>query len=172
MSVIAKNELSGNLSCFTKGSPEIIAELSNPDTVPENFNQILEKYTKDGYRVLGFSYKDIGQSDMVQEIKRENVECDLEFLGLILMKNKAKTESAPWINQLKNADINVMMATGDNMLTAISVGKSVGIIDPSKTVYLTEISDDFKINWTKIKTQKNLQSKFDELLWHTSYMYF
>ena len=95
MSVIAKNELSGNLSCFTKGSPEIIAELSNPDTVPDNFNQILEKYTKYGYRVLGFSYKDISQSDMVQEIKRETLECDLEFLGLILMKNKAKTESAP-----------------------------------------------------------------------------
>ena len=45
-------------------------------------------------------------------VYRELVECDLEFDGMIIMKNSLKPESAPVITVLKNADIRTVMVTG------------------------------------------------------------
>lgn len=41
MSVIIKNMLDGNFRSYVKGSPERIRELCRPDTLPENFDEIL-----------------------------------------------------------------------------------------------------------------------------------
>lgn len=48
-------------------------------------------------------------------VYRELVECDLEFDGMIIMKNSLKPESAPVITVLKNADIRTVMVTGKEM---------------------------------------------------------
>lgn len=39
------------------------------------------------------------------------------------------------------ADVRTIMATGDNMLTALSVGKKCQIIDSESTVYLGEVAE-------------------------------
>ena len=49
-------------------------------------------------------------------VYRELVECDLEFDGMIIMKNSLKPESAPVITVLKNADIRTVMVTGKEAL--------------------------------------------------------
>lgn len=59
MSVFAKNYVNGSYQLFVKGSPEKVKELSNPSTVPANFDQVLEDYTQKGYRVIALGYKDI-----------------------------------------------------------------------------------------------------------------
>ena len=43
---------------------------------------------------------------------RDMVECDLEFSGLIIMKNSLKPETTPVISVLKNANIRTVMVTG------------------------------------------------------------
>ena len=40
------------------------------------------------------------------------MECDLEFSGLIIMKNSLKPETTPVISVLKNANIRTVMVTG------------------------------------------------------------
>ena len=40
------------------------------------------------------------------------MECDLEFGGLIIMKNSLKPETTPVISVLKNANIRTVMVTG------------------------------------------------------------
>ena len=64
----------------------------------------------------------------VQRIERENIEKDLEFLGLIVMENRLKPESKPTIERLKAANIRTIMCTGDNLLTALSVARDCGLI--------------------------------------------
>ena len=53
------------------------------------------------------------------------IESDLAFLGFLIMQNTLKPETTPVINQLKKANIRCVMVTGDNLLTAISVARSV-----------------------------------------------
>ena len=45
-------------------------------------------------------------------VYRDMVECDLEFGGLIIMKNSLKPETTPVISVLKNANIRTVMVTG------------------------------------------------------------
>lgn len=55
MSVICKAKLSSSesdcMQVYVKGAPEKIAELCIPETVPDNFDKILQIYTAGGYRV-------------------------------------------------------------------------------------------------------------------------
>ena len=62
MSVIIKNFLDESFKTFVKGSPERIRELCRPDTLPKNFDEILEIYTECGYRVLAIATKPLNIS--------------------------------------------------------------------------------------------------------------
>jgi len=46
------------------------------------------------------------------------------------------------IRTLKECDVGTVMATGDNILTAISVAGQCGIIDPQNVVYLGDLALD------------------------------
>lgn len=71
------------------------------------------------------AYKDLYDVDYykVMSLKRENIECDLKFLGFVLLNNELKPETIPTIKSLHNARIKTVMATGDNPLTSISVAR-------------------------------------------------
>lgn len=49
---------------------------------------------------------------------RADVEKDLQFLGLLMMKNLVKPESAKVINVLRLAQIRNIMVTGKNMFNS------------------------------------------------------
>ncbi|XP_076056753.1 polyamine-transporting ATPase anne boleyn isoform X2 [Oratosquilla oratoria] len=136
MSVITRRLGASNFDLYCKGSPEKIASLSKPASVPDNFHDILLKYTKQGYRVIGLAYKPLKLSYLkAQRVSREEVECDLEFLGLLVLENRLKKETRPIIEQLKGANIRTIMVTGDNLLTALSVGRECGLVGSSEEVY-------------------------------------
>lgn len=141
MSVIVKNKKDNSWRSFTKGAPENIRRLWSQDSVPSTFHDILRKYTERGLRVIALSYKDLYDVDYykVMSLKRENVECELKFLGFVLLNNELKPETIPTINTLHNARIKTVMATGDNPLTSISVAREWGIIDSSLPVYLGDL---------------------------------
>lgn len=72
-------------------------------------------------------------------IPREDVEKDLTFLGFLVMQNKLKPATIKALVELNEADIRTIMATGDNMLTALSVGRKCGIIKEEQLVYLADL---------------------------------
>lgn len=57
MSVIVKNFSDNTFRTYVKGAPERIMELCDPASLPENYEEILEIYTNNGYRVLGIAHK-------------------------------------------------------------------------------------------------------------------
>ena len=84
MSTIAKNLTNSNYMCYCKGSPEKIKELCLSKTIPENFNEELNNYTSQGYRVLALASKIIQMdSSEAYEVSRSFCEKDL-LLGIIL----------------------------------------------------------------------------------------
>jgi len=55
MSVICKNQIDGKFRSFVKGSPELIASLCFSESVPLDFKEILDNYTKEGFRVIALA---------------------------------------------------------------------------------------------------------------------
>lgn len=72
-------------------------------------------------------------------IHRDDVESHLCFLGLLIMENKLKPQTPGVIETLQRCRIRTVMATGDNVLTAISVAKQCNILSGQKTVWLGDI---------------------------------
>jgi cation-transporting ATPase 13A2 len=58
------------------------------------------------------------------------------------MENKLKPVTKDTISTLNECKIRTIMATGDNTLTAISVGRDCNILDLQDDVYFGEIEQD------------------------------
>jgi cation-transporting ATPase 13A3/4/5 len=59
MSVICKNEIDGKFRAFVKGSPELISTLCLSESIPSNYKEVLDNYTKEGYRVIALATKEL-----------------------------------------------------------------------------------------------------------------
>lgn len=137
MSVITKQAGPVAPVAYMKGSPEMVASLCRKETVPADFSEMLRHYTKDGFRVLGLSYKmltTVTNLDEIPKLQRDFVESEMMFLGFLVMKNVLKLESAPVIDTLRSANIRTVMVTGDNMLTAINVARNCGMVGPKEKI--------------------------------------
>ena len=151
MSVITKNVNENYYKVFCKGSPEKLRELCLPETIPESFNDTLNKYAIKGFRILAMAFKTIKMSYIQsQQITREKAESKMIFLGLLVIQNKLKNETKPTLNILENAGLKMVMATGDNILTAISVSKECELIKKNSIVYSCEIEGN-KLIWNAIE---------------------
>ncbi|EAR98777.2 E1-E2 ATPase family protein (macronuclear) [Tetrahymena thermophila SB210] len=165
MSTIVKN-LDFNTDfykLYVKGSPEKIFELSKPSSIPQNFNEILDFYARKGFRVLAFGVKILKMNQhQIQKLERDEIENNLTFAGLLIMENKLKPITKSIIEDLQDANVRTIMVTGDNALTAISVGRQCKILDEKNRVYFGDLSDDpaqkGKIVWRDFEnSQKHLK---------------
>uniref|UniRef100_A0A6Q2YLD9 P-type ATPase A domain-containing protein n=1 Tax=Esox lucius TaxID=8010 RepID=A0A6Q2YLD9_ESOLU len=119
---------------FIKGAPEMLASLCQKESVPAQFSNTLHTFVSQGFRVLALGYKPLhGQTDL-SSIKREEVERDVQFLGLLVMKNLVKKESAEVIDTLRLAHLRSVMVTGDNILTAVNVAQACGMVGTDERV--------------------------------------
>ena len=67
---------------------------------------------------------------------REQAESGLQFLGLVIFENKLKPGTTPAIQTLRAAHFACRMITGDNPLTAVSVARECGLINPAAQVFV------------------------------------
>ncbi|XP_020286943.1 probable cation-transporting ATPase 13A3 isoform X2 [Pseudomyrmex gracilis] len=136
MSVITRTLGANHYDLYCKGSPEMILSLSKAESIPSDFAAVLQEYTSEGYRVIALAHKSLNRLPYtkVQRISREAVETDLTFLALIIMENRLKPETSPVIAELNTACIKMVMVTGDNMLTALSVARDCDIVKPGTPV--------------------------------------
>ena len=84
--------------------------------VPSDLNQTLQHYTGEGYRVIALAHRPLANStswDSIHNSRREEMECDLIFLGLLVLQNRLKPESASTIASMHHADIRTVMVTGE-----------------------------------------------------------
>lgn len=140
---------------FTKGAPEIMFDICQQETLPTNFEELLQKYTHSGYRVIACAYKQISNIS----IERDEAESDLTFGGFIIFENKLKKSTKSTLKTLRKAEIRTIMCTGDNILTAISVSRECELISPSiEHIYIPvlDIKDDERyIAWQEVNDPEN-----------------
>jgi len=115
-----------------------------PHTLPRNYTATMENYAHKGYRIIALGMKDLPGMNYVrsQKVQREEIECDLTFLGFLVMENKLKPATTGIIQTLNRADIRTIMATGDNQLTGVSVGRECHIIPEDVEVFLADLRCD------------------------------
>ncbi|KAJ7091282.1 Ca-transporting ATPase [Mycena epipterygia] len=137
MSVVVKRLKSSSMEIYVKGAPEVMTDICDRDSLPQDYDDLLSYYTKRGYRVIAIAGKSIeGLSWLkAQRLKREQAESGLRFLGLIIFENKIKPGTTPAINALRSAHLACRMITGDNPLTAVSVARECGLINPAAHVF-------------------------------------
>uniref|UniRef100_A0A8C2TMZ7 Polyamine-transporting ATPase 13A3 n=1 Tax=Coturnix japonica TaxID=93934 RepID=A0A8C2TMZ7_COTJA len=155
MCVIARILGEKRMDAYMKGAPEVIASLCKQETVPVDFESVLEEYTKQGFRVIALAHRKLESKltwHKVQTINRDAIESNMDFMGLIIMQNKLKQETPAVLEDLHKANIRSVMVTGDNMLTAISVARDCGMILPQDKVIIAEAlppkdGQAARINW-------------------------
>lgn len=92
-------------------------------------HQTSDAYTSEGYRVLFVGYK---KTETQQEFSTEGV----LPLALVVFEDKIREEVKDSIANCKKTGINIIMMTGDNILTAKHVARAVGIITRDEDVCL------------------------------------
>ena len=76
------------------------------------------------------------------EEDREKFESDLIFLGFVVFRNKLKRDTKHIISKLISSNLNLVMATGDNPFTSISVARECGLIERSKEIFFCDIGKE------------------------------
>lgn len=145
MSVITRRLCDQHFNVYCKGSPEMIYTLCKPTTLPVDFHQNLDIYAQQGYRIIAVAYKPLDVKinyPKIQRISREKVENDLEFLGFVILENRLKNDTTSVINSLMAANIRTIMVTGDNILTALSVGKDCGMINKGQNMIIVNVRNN------------------------------
>jgi cation-transporting P-type ATPase F len=85
-----------------------------------------EEMASDGLRVLGFARKLV--SPQKDKIVANDIDTNFVFIGLQAMLDPPRIEAISAVQSCQNAGIKVKMITGDNLHTAISIAKQLGLI--------------------------------------------
>ncbi|KAI9271989.1 hypothetical protein BY458DRAFT_509141 [Sporodiniella umbellata] len=158
MSVIVRKLANPTMDILVKGAPEVMKDICLPESIPEDYEQRLYKYTHNGYRVIACASRPLVgiKWHKLHKLKRNEVETKLTFLGFIVFENKLKPKTMSAVTALRNANIRQIMCTGDNVLTAISVARECALVDQSAEIYIPRFlkgastDPDSKLSWESV----------------------
>ncbi|KAJ3167481.1 hypothetical protein HK101_011775 [Irineochytrium annulatum] len=149
---------------FVKGAPEVMKGICTAESLPADYDELLKNYAHHGYRVIACAWKRLENISWlkVMRMKRDDVERDLDFLGFIVFENKLKPGTAPVIESLNRAKIRQVMCTGDNILTAVSVSRECGLVEPASRIFVPRFEmkgfvhdENAKIVWTDVDADED-----------------
>lgn len=116
---------------FVRGAPEAVLKRTTlNEKGKEEASAQFEAFAREGLRVIGFASK-IESHDLRN---RGHVENNLTFRGIVGIYDPPRMEVKRSIQQAKRAGIKTVMVTGDSELTAMTIGKEIGLMDHDQDV--------------------------------------
>ena len=116
----------GKIISITKGGPDVVfARCQDLDL--EEVNRVNEMMSNDALRVLalGIRYWDEEPKEFTSEVIEQN----LTFVGMVGMIDPPREEAKQAVAQAKEAGIRTIMITGDHIVTASAIARSLGILE-------------------------------------------
>lgn len=153
MSVIIENDRGYFL--YTKGAPDVLIErcsgflinnqIDKSEKEKDNFVKIVDTYAEEALRTLAVAYKKIDENEALNG-NTEELEKDFILTGVAGIIDPPREEVKESIRQLHEANINVVMITGDHEKTARAIAYDLGIVKSKdakvlKGIDLEEMSD-------------------------------
>ncbi|MGX7011120.1 cation-translocating P-type ATPase [Lactococcus cremoris] len=153
MSVIIENDRGYFL--YTKGAPDVLIErcsgflinnqIDKSEKEKDNFINIVDTYAEEALRTLAVAYKKIDENEALNG-NTEELEKDFILTGVAGIIDPPREEVKESIRQLHEANINVVMITGDHEKTARAISYDLGIVKSKdakvlKGIDLEEMSD-------------------------------
>ena len=107
MSVIVKNNFDETPYLLTKGSPEKLYDLWSKHQLPDNYFDVLLKYTRSGKRVIALAFKPLQNLTNLNFdiLDRADFEFDLQLLGFLIFTNPIMSQTIPSISKLKKGNL-------------------------------------------------------------------
>lgn len=143
---MSKNSYRTLALAYKKINPHPKADHPHNSIISTLLNKIKEALSdtnKTGLQNLNDEQVENNQNKNLVKEQIEFIESDLVFLGLLGMEDPPREEVKEAVESAKGAGIEVKMITGDNVETAISIGKQVGIIGNAIEGWqIDELSDE------------------------------
>ena len=103
------------------------------DSISTQIKQSIEEFNKDKLRSLYIAYKDITQQEYDDCEKEDNDgklidQYNLVFLAVFGIKDSLRDGVKEAVRKCHEASVNVIMVTGDNIVTATAIAKDCGIL--------------------------------------------
>jgi P-type Ca2+ transporter type 2C len=153
MSVIVENN--EGFYIYTKGAPDVLIERSSGVLIDEKIDQskyskdkfieVVDKYADEALRTLAVAYRKVDEEEALYGTT-EDLEKDFVLTGVAGIIDPPREEVKESIRQLHEANINVVMITGDHEKTARAIAYDLGIVKEKnakviKGIDLEEMSD-------------------------------
>lgn len=140
MSVVVENAKKKETYLLVKGAPESLLDRSDKvycgasdsekklsKAYRSKIDAVQMEYASQGLRCLGIAYKKMDGDGVGDTEDYEQVEQQLVFVGIVAMQDPPRTEVADAIRTCNKAGIRVIVITGDNIKTAESICRSIGL---------------------------------------------
>ncbi|ORZ13486.1 hypothetical protein BCR42DRAFT_467119 [Absidia repens] len=156
MSVAVLDSATNKVHIFVKGAYEKIKDLSLPESIPADYDAITNDQARHGCYVLALSHREIdlekvGGLEGFRQWTRDQMEEEINFIGLIIFKNQLKPDTAENIAELKRGATRTIMITGDTALTGVYIARQCGMANDNSKVLLADydkIGD--RVVWTDV----------------------
>ncbi len=121
-----------------KGAPEAIFDLCHLNhSKTTGYLEAVEEMASSGLRVLG-----VARANLVpRSLPPEQHDFDFEFVGLIGLSDPIRESVPEAIRECYRAGIRVIMITGDYPVTAINIGKQIGLKNPELFIAGPELQE-------------------------------
>jgi len=133
---------------YVKGAPERVLDMcvhqrSSGQDQPidhEYWQQQMQRMASQGKRVLAIAERVMDKAP-ADGLHYGELNHELTLLGLVGIIDPPRTEAISAVEACHNAGIRVKMITGDHALTAVSIGKQLGIGDGHTVITGQQIDD-------------------------------
>lgn len=128
--------------CFVKGSPEgVIASCTRTvlsSKVVELDSLQRERYLAENHEMAGKGFRVLATAFKLMDSVEEEPYSELTFLSLVGMQDPARPEAKESVDKCRDAEIRVVMITGDQKATARKVAFDLGIGRSAAEIVVTE----------------------------------
>lgn len=119
-----------NAGTYIMGAPEFVI----PNNTDEKVNNLVEQYSKDGYRVLLVAHS-------TSNIIKDNPPSNRTAVALLILEDKIRDDAVSTIAWFKNNDVKVKIISGDNPLTVAEIAKRVGVENTESFINLEGLNE-------------------------------
>ena len=121
----------GKKICLIKGAFEMVIDKCNyyydcgkkrTLIIKRDIERVIDAATKKGIRPIAYAAK---------------CNNDITLIGIVFIKDEVRKEAVKGLDLISKSGINTIMITGDNVDTALAIGKEVGLLSGTNDIVLT-----------------------------------